>query len=121
MITYEIRSADLQSIFCTFEEWEIREARALYEMQFKHATETDRRHGTVLVRAQWESNSEAEKARLDWLEANPRPGEVQGGAEDGHVAKVWLVAAHSGTLRDALDVLRGKPEPEVVIIDSPEK
>lgn len=43
--------------------------------------------------------------RINWLEAHPLPTEVRGGAEDGHIGKAWAVAAHSGTLREAIDML----------------
>lgn len=43
--------------------------------------------------------------RINWLEAHPLPTEVRGGVEDGHTGKAWVVAAHAGTLREAIDVL----------------
>lgn len=44
--------------------------------------------------------------RLDWMDRHPLPTEIHGGADDGHAGKAWGVAAHEGTLRDALDKLR---------------
>jgi hypothetical protein len=47
--------------------------------------------------------------RINWLEAHPLPTEVHGGSDDGHVAKAWAIAAHSGTLRDAIDAIILRP------------
>jgi len=47
-----------------------------------------------------------DEARLDWLESHPLKSEIHGGSEDGHTGKFWGVGAHSGTLRDAVDVIR---------------
>ena len=47
----------------------------------------------------------ADKARLDWMEAHPLKGEIQGGPEDGSNMRAWAVSAHDGTLRENLDTL----------------
>ncbi len=44
--------------------------------------------------------------RMEWLEAHPRSAGVMGGADDGHAGIFRGVAAHGGTLRDAVDAIR---------------
>ena len=43
--------------------------------------------------------------RIQYLERHPLKQEVVGGAEDGHQGVCWAVGAHSGTLRETLDIL----------------
>lgn len=46
---------------------------------------------------------EGDKRRLDWLEAHPLKANVHGGSDDGHEGTAWAIAAHSLSLREALD------------------
>ena len=45
---------------------------------------------------------DADKAVVDWLEANPIKTEIHGGSDDGHQGTFWGIGAHSGTLREAV-------------------
>lgn len=43
--------------------------------------------------------------RIEWLEKHPLPTEVHGGRDDGITGKAWAIAAHDGTLREAIDFM----------------
>lgn len=50
-----------------------------------------------------------DKVRLDWLETHPLKTEIKGGSEDGHTGTFWGCGAHSGTLRETIDVMMTQP------------
>jgi hypothetical protein len=105
----EIRRADLQTIFVSFDWWEDRQARECYERDFKNAPATDTRHGAKLVLHEWETDAEADKARLDWLERNWMDA----------MEWEWLNGLGEG-LRDQIDAARNAPKPKVTVIATPE-
>lgn len=113
--TYEIRTPDLKSWFISFDD--IWEARAYYKEHVKDAPVTHRMHGAVVVEHSRERHSEAETARLNWLEANL--GKVVPGSAD---AKFWILgqkefAPNKATnIRAAIDAARGVPQTAEKII-----
>ncbi len=46
-----------------------------------------------------------DRARLDWLAANPQKAELHGGSDDGGTAVCWAICAAKQTLREAIDVM----------------
>ncbi len=56
---------------------------------------------------------QADKNRVDWLEAHPLQTEIRGGNEDGHMGKAWAISAHSGTFREAIDLIMSLEKPKI--------
>lgn len=110
---YEIRNPRLDGIYISFDtEWE---ALRFWRENVEHAAETNRIYGAVVVRHSWESKSEAETARLNWL-----LGTDSGAALVAECARApslyqnadtWLAVA-----RTAIDVLRKAPPSTVAVI-----
>lgn len=102
MKNYEIRRADLQGRLASFHFREEQTALSIYRSSFKHAPDTDWRHGSKLVIHEWETDAEEDKARLDWLEEHGNP------ENERHFT------------RKDLDELRSAPQPTVTVIETAE-
>ena len=48
----------------------------------------------------------ADRDRLDWLCAHKAEAKVNGGPDDGGKASAWVIAAATGTLREAIDAAK---------------
>lgn len=113
MKRYEIRNMDLKGIFMDFEPyWELGRIKAIYRRDFKFKPETDPRHGAVLVLHERETDAEADKARLDWLnDANYIE----------RFRRLWFVNHDSqgfNDIRQAIDRGRNAPTDKVTVIES---
>lgn len=124
MREYQIRNAELDGIFISFPDHRKWEAMEYYDANVKTAGKNSVMHGAKLVLAEWESQDEADKARLDWLEMNciTRRDLLDGTLHFTH-CRLQQEAGHgkygddSRNLRAAIDEARGAvPQTKVTII-----
>jgi hypothetical protein len=112
MKEFQARTPGLKSIICNWDDWDEREARRVYEKDYKTAPETGLRHLSVLVLAEWESPAEADTARIEWLEANAVRREIR--------LEVGRPNFRFHTVREALDDMRHAPANKLTILDLPD-
>lgn len=115
MKEYQIRTPDLNSITRTLPCVDVKLAIEIYQREYADVAENDMRRGMVLVQAEWESDEEADRARLDWMQNN---GEPTGFFFDSR-RREWRddYGEFRVTLRSAIDVARGAPTPKVTVIE----
>lgn len=126
MKAYEIRTKDLKSV--VFESDSESGARACYARNLAL-----QRDGCVLVLHEWESEAEADKARLDWLEANLLHlsheratnsldmggkcvrGQLLNAARGQEAGPSYFTVLHR-SIREAIDDARQSPQPKLTVI-----
>jgi sarcosine oxidase gamma subunit len=111
---FEIRNPESDGIFLGFDTEH--EAMRYWREEIENASASDMRHGAVVVRHEWETEAEAETARLDFLIS---PGSIAKFSAacltlppgSYAIADEWPKHA-----RTAIDIARGKPESTSAII-----
>jgi len=68
MTTYQIRNAQLDGIYIDFVDEQV--AAHYWRGNIENCSDTDSRKGAVMGRYTRESEAEADRARLDWLDGN---------------------------------------------------
>jgi hypothetical protein len=101
MKQYEIRTRDLATVRFVYEHWE----GDRYALEhFRENSGPDE----VLVLSEPETEAEADKARLDWLEAKPTASAVP------------RMKARHGSVRAWIDHERNAPQPKITVIATAE-
>ncbi len=105
MVNYEVRTRDLTGIVISFNTWEASSAWAWYDRYYSKMDSTDSRFGHVLVKDTWETDTEANLRRMEWLD---RHIGLNGGRVDLDIPEGMKLSEYIDSLN--------KPESKVEIL-----
>lgn len=123
MKEYQARTKDGKAMCMTWPDWNERGAKSWFRETGLTEFEIDHRRDYVLVLAEWESEDEANEARLRWLEENCASlyhGGPSMGGNDWHLNYTehgQRTRACGRTVAAVIDIARGAPAPKVTRVE----